>query len=109
MTPNVPGESPVMTVLEADVAADRWTELAEMYRKAGERLPSQMLHSFLVQSATERSRWRGISIWRSRAALEEYRRSVQTPEGIAMFQAVGAHPVVSLWDVGAVLPAPPTG
>jgi quinol monooxygenase YgiN len=96
-----------MTVLEADVPADRWSELAEMYRKAGERLPSQMLQAFLVQSSTEPSRWRGISIWRNRAALEEYRRSVQTPAGIAMFQAVGAHPMVTLWDVDAALPAPP--
>lgn len=93
-----------MTVLEADVAPDRWSELAELYRKAGEHLPSQMLHTFLVQSSTEPSRWRGISIWRSRAALEEYRRSVQTPEGIAMFQAVGAHPEITLWDVGVALP-----
>jgi len=96
-----------MSVLEATVPADRWSELAEMYRKAGERTPPQMLHAFLVQSTAEPSRWRGISIWRSRAALEEYRRSVQTPLGIAMFQAVGAHPEITLWEVDAASPAAP--
>lgn len=107
MTP-VASDSPVMTVLEADVPADRWGDLSEMYRRAGEQLPSQMLHAFLVQSSTVPARWRGIAIWRSRAALEEYRRSVQTPTGIAMFQAVGAHPEVTLWDVGAAYPAEQT-
>ena len=38
-------------------------------------------------------------IWRSREALEEYRRSVSTPTGIAMFQSVGAEPMVSVWSV----------
>lgn len=101
-----PADNPVMSVLEAVVPADRWSELAALYRKAGERIPPQMLHAFLVQSATEPTRWRGISIWRSRAALEEYRRSVQTPAGIAMFQAVGAHPEITLWDVDGASSAP---
>jgi hypothetical protein len=93
-----------MTVIEADVPADRWAELSDLYRRAAAQLPPQMLHAFLVQSSTEPSRWRGISIWHSQAALEEYRRSVQTPTGIAMFQAVGAHPTVTVWNVAAALP-----
>jgi quinol monooxygenase YgiN len=100
-------DSPVMSVLEATVPANRWFELAEMYRKASEHIPPQMVHTSLVQSTTEPSRWQTISIWRSRAALEEYRRSVQTPAGIAMFQDVGAYPEITLRDVGAASAAAP--
>lgn len=60
----------------------------------------------LAQDTTDRTLWRGISIWRSRAALEEYRRSVKTPGGVAMFRAVGAEPALSIWSVPAALPRP---
>jgi hypothetical protein len=93
-----------MTALEAEVPAGRWSELTERFRGAGTRLPSQLLHAFLVQSATEPTRWRAISIWRSRAALEEYRRSVAVPAGIAMFRSLGAEPAVTVWAVGVALP-----
>jgi hypothetical protein len=52
-----------------------------------------------VQDTGDPTRWRGISIWRSRSALEEYRRSVPTPKGILMFREVGAEPVLSIFDV----------
>ncbi len=93
-----------MTVLEARVSPDRAAELTRLYEDAGP-LPSQMLRAFLVRSTTDPLVWRGISIWRSRAALEEYRRSVPTPAGIMMFRAVGAEPSVSVWDVAASLPS----
>lgn len=96
-------ESPIMTVLEGRVPADRVAELNRLYTEASRSLPSQMLQALLVQSTTDPEVWRGISVWRSRAALEEYRRSVATPAGIRMFQAVGAQPSVSLWDVAATL------
>ena len=87
-----------MTVLEARVLPDRAAELKRLYEAAGP-LPSQMLQAFLVQSTTDPLVWRGISIWRSRAALEEYRRSISTPTGIMMFRSVGAEPTVSVWEV----------
>ena len=87
-----------MTVLEARVLPDRAAELKRLYEGAGP-LPSQMLQAILVQSATDPLVWRGISIWRSRAALEEYRRSISTPTGIMMFRSVGAEPTISVWDV----------
>ncbi len=94
-------ESPVMTVLEGRVPADQVAELNRLYTEASRSLPAQMLQALLVQSTTDPAVWRGISVWRSRAALEEYRRSVSTPAGIRMFQAVGAQPSVSVWDVAA--------
>ncbi len=94
----------VMTVLEARVAPDRWAELVRLYQGGSIRLPAQMLQTMLVQAQSDPQVWRGISVWRSRAALEEYRRSVQTPGGIAMFRAVGAEPALSIWTIGASAP-----
>jgi quinol monooxygenase YgiN len=90
--------SPVMTVLEARVSPDRAAELRRVYDSVGP-LPSQMLQTVLAQSTADPAIWRVISLWRSRAALEEYRRSVSTPTGIMMFRSVGAEPAVSVWDV----------
>jgi catechol 2,3-dioxygenase-like lactoylglutathione lyase family enzyme len=98
-------QMPVMTVLEARVSEQQWADLVQLYERGASRLPPQMLQTFLVQSDSDRELWRGISIWRSRAALEEYRRSVQTPGGIAMFRAVGAEPTLGIWTVGALTPA----
>lgn len=94
-------EALIMIVLEGRVPADQVAELNRLYTEASRSLPPQLLHALLVQSTTDSAVWRGITVWRSRAALEEYRRSVSTPAGIRMFQAVGAQPSVSMWDVAA--------
>lgn len=89
----------VMTVLEAHVARDQWEALQRVFASGRDKRPPQMLQSFLVQSTQDRTLWRGISIWRSREALDEYRRSVETPEGVLFFRSVGAEPVLSIFDV----------
>ncbi len=94
-------EVPIMTVLEAHVSPERWAELVQLYKEGGQRLPPQMLQTLLAQDGADRTLWRGISIWRSREALDEYRRSVKTPGGVAMFQAVGAQPALTIWEVAA--------
>jgi hypothetical protein len=96
-------ERMVMTILEAHVAPERWTELEHLYTTTGSRLPPQMVQTFLVQSTNDTMLWRGISIWRSSEALEEYRRSVETPGGILMFRAVNAEPTLSLFEVAVAL------
>jgi len=89
----------IMTVLEAHVASEKWDALSRTFAEASKNLPSQMVQTFLVQSTDDPTLWRGISIWRSRQALSEYRRSVETPGGILMFRSVGAEPTLSMFDV----------
>ncbi len=94
----------VMTILEAHVAADRWAALKQAYKAGAERgLPPQMVpqmvQTFLVQGTADLTLWRGISIWRNREALDEYRRSVTTPGGVLMFRAAGAEPTLSIFEV----------
>jgi quinol monooxygenase YgiN len=92
---------PVMTVLEGTVPPERWEELVRLFQEGGARRPPQMLESFLVQDAADATRWRGISLWRSREALEAYRQSVTTPRGVAMFREAGAEPTLGIWSVHA--------
>jgi hypothetical protein len=54
------------------------------------------VESFFVHSTEDPTLWRVISVWRSREALDEYRRSVETPGGVLMFRAAGAEPAVRL-------------
>lgn len=89
----------IMTVLEARVEPDRWVALREAYSAAGVNLPPQMVETFLVQSTDDPMIWRGVSIWRSREALEEYRRGVETPGGVLLFRAAGAEPTLSIFEV----------
>ena len=96
------GESQaVMTVLEAHVAPDQWATLSQIYQAAGAQLPPQMLQTLLIQGTTDPTLWRVITIWRSRAALDEYRQSVETPGGVRMFRAAGAEPSLSIFTVVA--------
>ncbi len=100
----------IMTVLEAHVPTEKWAALEAAFRSGNGHLPPQMVQSYLVQSTGDPTLWRGISVWRSREALEEYRRSVETPGGILMFQSVGVEPQLSLFEVvtHAVGSAPPS-
>ena len=90
MNPQAGDDRMVMTVLEAHLVPEQAAALEQIYQAAGSQLPLQMVQTALVQSVNDPTLWRAISIWRSRAALDEYRRSVETPGGVRMFQAVGS-------------------
>lgn len=97
----------LVTILEGQVPPEKWGALEEAFRAA--KPPAQMVESMLLQSAADRNLWRGLSVWHSREALDEYRRSVETPEGITMFRSVGAEPALSIFEVavhsaGSALP-----
>jgi hypothetical protein len=90
-----------MTILEAHVAPENWATLEKSYKAGTAGILPQMVQTFLVQSTADSVLWRGISVWRSREALEGYRRSVETPGGVLMFRAAGAEPTLSIFDVVA--------
>ena len=90
----------VMTVLGARVPQERWAELEQTYReRLAPNVPPQMERSLLVQSTDDPETWQGISFWRSREALEEYRRSVDTPGGVLLFRSVGTEPTLRMFEV----------
>jgi hypothetical protein len=99
----------VMTVLEARVPQERWAELEQTYkRRLVPNVPPEMVRSLLVQSADDPERWQGISFWRSREDLEEYRRSVDTPGGVLLFRSVGAEPSLTIYEVAHEVAGPET-
>jgi hypothetical protein len=89
----------VMTILEADVPEEMWGALREAYEAPTATLPSQMVQTFLLQSTDQPTLWRVASVWKSRAALQEYRASVETPGGVLLFRSVGLEPTLSIFDV----------
>jgi len=94
----------VMTILEAPVGAENWIALQEDYKKRTIQLPSQMTQTFLLQDVTDQTLWRIISVWKSRAALDEMRNSGETPTGVLMFRSVGSEPKLSIFNVSASAP-----
>ncbi|HEX6270377.1 MAG TPA: antibiotic biosynthesis monooxygenase [Anaerolineales bacterium] len=94
----------VVTILEAHVRAENWNALQDDYKKRTVRLPSQMLQTFLLQDTADQTLWRIISVWKSRAALDEMRNSGETPAGVVMFHNAGAEPKLSIFNVPASAP-----
>ncbi len=95
----------VITILEAKVEPVKWSALQNAYKKgtAGQ-LPPQMIQTFLIQSMANKMIWQIVSVWKSREALDEMKKSVETPAGVLMFQAAGAEPTLSVFEVCGFAP-----
>lgn len=89
----------IMTILEARVASEQWEALQQAFEAQSKHRPEQLLQSFLVQSTIDPTLWQVIGLWPSREALEEMRRSTETPGGVLMFRAAGAEPTLSLFEI----------
>jgi hypothetical protein len=90
--------SMVMTILTAQVPAERWPGMLSMYQEGGQHKPPQLVQGFLVQSSEDPTRWQTVCIWQSPEAMEEYRASGM-PGGVQMFRSVGAEAVEEEFDV----------
>ena len=99
MSDDASREKMVLTVLTAHIASEQWAALRKVFSESSARLPPQMVQTFLIQGTDDPTLWQGISVWRSREALSEYRRSVETPGGVMMFRSVGAEPTLAIFEV----------
>jgi quinol monooxygenase YgiN len=88
-----------ITQLEGKVSSEKWDMLKATFNKALQDVPSAIKHSYLVQDKTDSDVWRVITVWRSRDALQIYRQSVETPEGVLMFRAAGTEPALTISGV----------
>jgi len=91
----------VMTILEANVAPEKAAILEEAYSRGIEKLDAGIAQTFLIHGSREPDLWRIVTVWESRAALDEMRRSGETPRGVIMFHAAGAEPALTVFDVVA--------
>jgi heme-degrading monooxygenase HmoA len=87
----------VLSVTSATVPPESEAAIVEAFRAVTSQLPHMVLHTSLVRG--EGNDWRIVTLWRSRDQLEEYRRSVQTPAAIKIFQDAGARPTVAVLEV----------
>ncbi|MCZ7547451.1 MAG: antibiotic biosynthesis monooxygenase [Anaerolineae bacterium] len=89
----------ILTQLEGRVAPEQWDALKQAFSEGTQQLPSAIYQTYLIQDEDDSEVWRILTIWHSREALQAYRASVETPGGILMFQAAGAEPTLSIYNV----------
>ena len=94
----------VITILEAHVEANKWSDFQNNFKARTADLPPQMLQTFLLQDTADQTLWRIVSVWKSREALNEMRNSGETPTGVLMFRNAGAEPKLSICDVPVSAP-----
>lgn len=81
-------DEPILTTIEARVPKERWDDLLRGYQALSSEDAPERLGGYLVQSAEDPEVWRGLSIWRSAAALQAYRARVAIPAGLKLFKDV---------------------
>jgi len=94
----------VITEVEGVVPSARWEELRAAYRSMTETLEPQLDRTYLLQDTDDPMRWRVATVWKSREALDEYRRSVETPGAFLLFRSVGVEPSRMIFDVAEAAP-----
>lgn len=96
-------EDKIFTIVEGEVASDKWEILKEKYENIKkDSLPSAVLSSFLVQDKNNPEIWRITTVWESLEAITEYRKSVETPAWLLIFQEVGADPKLIINNIISV-------
>lgn len=88
-----------MTVLEAIVPLDRLSEVTGVFNEGIKILPPEIISTYLVQDIKNPALFRLNTVWKNMEALEKMRSSGEKPKGIQMFEAVGAKPSLSVFQV----------
>jgi hypothetical protein len=89
----------VMTVLEARIPAEQIAKVDRVFREGMTPLPPEIVESYLVRDSKDPSLFRLTTIWKSLQDLQTMRQSGVKPKGVQMFEAVGAAPTLSIFDV----------
>ncbi len=91
----------VITILEAQVAAEKTAVLESTYQQSIQHLDAGIVQTFLTQNIREPGLWQILTVWESREALETMRQSGETPRGVLIFRAANAEPRLSIHRVAA--------
>jgi heme-degrading monooxygenase HmoA len=87
-----------VTIVEGSVEAERERDLRSAWEiTTGGELPAGLIESSLLR--TDEGMWRIVTVWESKEAVMAMRASGETPAALAMFQAAGSMPAVSMWTV----------
>ena len=91
----------VLTILEAQVAAEKAAKLEATYKQAVQHLDAGITQTLLLRSLKEPSLWQIVTMWQSREVLDAIRQTGDTPRGVLIFRAVEAEPSLSVFEVMA--------
>lgn len=95
-------ENKILTIIEGKVDKDRWSQLRKEYDEVSkENLPSSVLTAHLIQDNGDPEIWRIVTVWKNLNAINEYRKSVETPIWIQLFKNVGVEPKLVINEVKA--------
>ncbi len=87
----------VVTVVDAEVEPERVADLLAAWDGVtGGQLPPGLQESFLMRAGDA---WRIATVWESREALDEMRRTTDTPGALRVFRAAGAEPKLMVFEV----------
>jgi heme-degrading monooxygenase HmoA len=89
----------VMTILEAHVSKENWAALEQDFNLAAQHRDPGLVQSFLIHSSRDTDLWRILTVWSSREALDELRRSTETPRGVLIFRSANVEPVLSVFEI----------
>jgi heme-degrading monooxygenase HmoA len=89
----------VLTVLEAHVPTERLSEVERVFSEGTAQLPPEILATYMVRDTKDPTLFRLNTFWRTREDLDRMRNSGEKPKGVVMFEAVGAKPTLSIFDV----------
>jgi hypothetical protein len=93
----------VVTILEGQVATARAHELRDAYSEAGNGpFPPGLISSTLMRSTDDPTVWRVQTHWASHDHLLQMRAGGK-PRGVQMFEAAGAVPTLTIFEVIAEL------
>ena len=89
----------VMTILEAHVSHENWAALETAYQEASSHRDAGLVQSFLIHSTKDSELWQILTIWSSRAALDQMRSSGETPRGVLIFRSARAEPSLAIFEI----------
>ncbi len=94
----------IMTILEGRVSKENWPALEEAYQQGSKNDETGLVRSYLIHAIKDSDLWRILTIWTSREALDEMRKSTETPRGVLMFRAAQSEPILSVFDIVEQIP-----
>ena len=89
----------IITMLEARVSKENWSALENAYQTGTQQREAGLVQSFLIHGVKDDELWRIVTIWQSKEALDEMRKSGEIPRGVLIFRAANAEPVLSIFNV----------
>jgi hypothetical protein len=95
----------IVSCVEAVVSDERSDDMRGAWaRVLREPLPDGLIESRLLR-AHDGDDWRIETVWRNTEAIAAMRATGVKPAAIAMFEAAGANPALTVWDVEGTLEA----